>query len=69
MQEAGILEKLKAKWLSKQAEEEESSDENGAVVLGFENLSFPFMTLGTFIVSALAIAIIERLHRRCQSSK
>ena len=68
MQEAGILEKLKAKWLSKQAEEE-SSDENGAVVLGFENLSFPFMTLGTFMISALAIAIIERIHRRCQSGK
>ena len=69
MQEAGILEKLKAKWLSKQAGEEESSDENGVVVLGFENLSFPFMTLGTFMISALAIAIIERLHRRCQSKK
>ena len=65
LQESGILSRMKSRWLRNR--KLELRDEDHHVVLGFENLSFPFMVLASAVVVSTAFALCEALaHRVCR---
>lgn len=59
LRESGVHDKLRQKWVPSVAKETE--EQSSGTVLGFENLSFPFLTLAFGVVSAVTLAGMERL--------
>ena len=64
LRETGVLQKIKKNWnLARQPKQREEMQESGTV-LGFENLSFPFLILAFGTISASTLAVIENLLRK-----
>ena len=59
LQETGIKHKLKQQWMIVKQSDNVVGSQEAAVVLGFENVSFPFIVLGLGVGAALMLSFIE----------
>ena len=65
LKQEGILDDLTYKWLRKRPNTSgHGRQQASAIVLGFENLIFPFLCLACGIASGVVIAFIERMQRK-----
>ena len=65
LKQEGILGDLINKWLRKRSKAGgQGKEQTSAIVLGFENLSFPFLCLGSGIAIGVVIAAFERMKRK-----
>ena len=65
LRETGVLRKLKMKWkLARDVRLNEASGESSSgIVLGFENVSFPFAVLVAGILAAMFVSLMESISR------
>lgn len=63
MKQTGVLRRIQGKWIPSGTAKPEG---DAAIVLGFENLSFPFLVLGSgaLIGAALELPMLARYARR-----
>ena len=57
IKESGLLDKMRRDWMPAKKEEVQE----GATVLGFENLVFPFLCLASGLILSLSLAFVEKV--------
>lgn len=65
MQQSGLKDKLKQRWgIHNVKDDNVFDDDDSAVVLGFENVSFPFIFLGIGSGAAIFLSFLELCARK-----
>lgn len=69
LKETGILQKIKQKWNLGRKEKEIKQVKESGTVLGFENLSFPFLVLAFGIILSFLLVGVEKFGSHKNHSK
>ena len=69
LRQTGVLQRISERWAPKTLYNAQQDALESGTVLGFENLSFPFVGLATGIISAAVISLIEQITRRSRPKR
>ena len=60
MEISGVLQHIKNDWVYTGGVPDRSEDQPMAVILGFENVLFPFIVMGSGVLGSLVLSLLER---------
>ena len=60
LEASGVLQHIKNDWIYSGAMSDQSDKQPEAVVLGFENVFFPFVVVGSGMLGSIIISVLEK---------